>query len=136
MTNAAHRPDSDVNIRLLVKLTVSLLVLVAIALVFMWFLAGSFLAKEQAGDPPPPLMMEARAKHEPPGPRLQADPFAELDLKRANEEARLSSYGWVNPPAGVAHIPIDRAMDLMVEHGYGPVGNPEEMANFPTGDGE
>lgn len=34
---------------------------------------------------------------------------------RAAQRARLESYGWVDRQAGIAHIPIDRAMDLVVE---------------------
>jgi hypothetical protein len=32
-----------------------------------------------------------------------------------NQEDQLNSYGWVNKDAGVAHIPIERAMDLIVQ---------------------
>ncbi|MGA2359045.1 MAG: hypothetical protein ABSF66_08605 [Terriglobales bacterium] len=34
-----------------------------------------------------------------------------------NQENRLNSYGWVDEKAGVAHIPIERAMDLIVKQG-------------------
>jgi hypothetical protein len=32
-----------------------------------------------------------------------------------NQEDQLNSYGWVDEKAGVAHIPIEHAMDLIVE---------------------
>jgi hypothetical protein len=32
-----------------------------------------------------------------------------------NQEDQLNSYGWVNKDAGVAHIPIEQAMDLIVQ---------------------
>lgn len=34
-----------------------------------------------------------------------------------NQENQLNSYGWVDEKAGVAHIPIDRAMELTVQRG-------------------
>ncbi len=34
-----------------------------------------------------------------------------------NQENQLNSYGWVDEKAGVAHIPIDRAMELIVQRG-------------------
>ncbi len=34
-----------------------------------------------------------------------------------NQEDQLNSYGWVDKDAGVAHIPIQRAMDLIVQQG-------------------
>jgi hypothetical protein len=34
-----------------------------------------------------------------------------------NQEDQLNSYGWVDEKAGVARIPIERAMELMVQRG-------------------
>lgn len=34
-----------------------------------------------------------------------------------DQEEQLNSYGWVDEKAGVAHIPIERAMELMVQRG-------------------
>ena len=34
-----------------------------------------------------------------------------------NQENQLNSYGWVDEKAGVAHIPIERAMALTVQRG-------------------
>jgi len=53
----------------------------------------------------------------PPAPRLQSDPPLELERLRAEEKARLETYGWVNREQGIARIPIERAMDLVIEHG-------------------
>lgn len=54
---------------------------------------------------------------EPPPPRLQSSPAAELQELRAAEDALLGSYGWVNREAGVIHIPIERAMELIGQRG-------------------
>ena len=51
----------------------------------------------------------------PPEPRLQERPAHDLLEIRAAEAERLSTYGWVDRQAGVAHIPIGRAMDLVVQ---------------------
>lgn len=42
-------------------------------------------------------------------PRIES-----LDDFRAKQQAVLHGYGWVDPEAGVVHIPIDRAMELTV----------------------
>ena len=86
-------------------------------MVAMWYLTSGLFEREKAQDPPPPLMIEARQPHEPPAPRLQSHPFADFIALRAREEERLSTYGWVEGSAEAAHIPIDRAMDLLVENG-------------------
>jgi hypothetical protein len=57
-----------------------------------------------------------------PQPRLQVKPGVDLKTLRAEEERELSSYGWVNRSAGVVRIPIDRAMDLIMQRGLPEVG--------------
>lgn len=53
-----------------------------------------------------------------PEPRLQIAPSQ--DLERLNEANRqkLESYGWVDRSTGVARIPIERAMDIVVDQGW------------------
>jgi len=50
-------------------------------------------------------------------PILEHDERGEFKKFLLDQEDQLNSYGWVDQNAGVAHIPIDRAMDLIVEHG-------------------
>ncbi len=52
-----------------------------------------------------------------PAPQLQPDPTADLNKFRAAEEEELNSYGWVDQKAGKIHIPVERAMDLLVASG-------------------
>ena len=51
----------------------------------------------------------------PPEPRLERDPYA---LLRATEEqalSRLQGWEWISREQGTARIPIDRAMELVVQ---------------------
>ena len=50
-------------------------------------------------------------------PRLEPNPLAPRLAMRAREKELLGSYAWVDRGAGVARIPIDRAMELLVERG-------------------
>ncbi len=52
-----------------------------------------------------------------PQPRLESDETTEINAFRMQEEQTLNSYGWVDQQAGVARIPIDRAMALLVQRG-------------------
>jgi hypothetical protein len=52
-----------------------------------------------------------------PDPKLEEDERTQLNSIRTNEEKELYSYGWVDEKAGTLHIPIDRAMDLIVQRG-------------------
>ncbi len=69
----------------------------------------------------------------PPSPRLQSKPWEELQVLRKNENQALTSYGWTNKDAGKVRIPIERAMDLVVQHGL-PVraGSPASQAGTGT----
>jgi hypothetical protein len=52
-----------------------------------------------------------------PQPLLETDERNELNDFRMQEANQLNSYGWVDQKAGVAHIPIERAMQLIAERG-------------------
>jgi hypothetical protein len=53
----------------------------------------------------------------PPAPRLEAHPARDLATLRAQEQARLESWGWTDDTRRFAHIPIERAMAIYVrEH--------------------
>jgi hypothetical protein len=53
----------------------------------------------------------------PPPPRLQVNPKLDLDRLEARENARLNSLGWADGGRQIAHIPIERAMQLLAERG-------------------
>jgi len=52
-----------------------------------------------------------------PEPRLEEDEVHELRGFRSEEEKELASYSWVDQSAGTVRIPIERAMQLIVERG-------------------
>jgi hypothetical protein len=52
-----------------------------------------------------------------PDPLLEKDEHTKIDDLRSKEEKTLYSYGWVDEKAGTIHIPIERAMDLIVQRG-------------------
>ena len=52
-----------------------------------------------------------------PEPRLEDNERTEINDTRYAEEQRLNSSGWVDQNAGVAHIPIERAMQLTAQRG-------------------
>src|SRR5689334_2944556 len=55
---------------------------------------------------------------EPPGPNLQKQPFKDIYELRQGESEKLTSYGWVDKDGGVTRIPIDRAMEIMLQRGF------------------
>lgn len=50
-------------------------------------------------------------------PVLQISPAADLQAFRVHEQAELNSYGWINHTSGIVRIPIERAMDRILQEG-------------------
>jgi len=50
-------------------------------------------------------------------PRLQISSRVDLGQFRANEDLELTNYGWVNRKNGIVRVPIERAMDLVLQKG-------------------
>jgi len=74
-----------------------------------------------------------------PQPALQIDDVADMNRLHAADNGRLSSYGWVDQAAGVAHIPVDQAMDELLKQGLPtrpsqPQAGQPQVANFGSGD--
>lgn len=89
--------------------------LVSFFVVLMTF--ERFAAREaRAQAPLTPLELRA-GESQPPEPRLQMDPVAEFHKIRDAEEAILHGYGWVDKNAGIARIPIERAMEIVLDRG-------------------
>jgi hypothetical protein len=53
----------------------------------------------------------------PPQPRLQTDPTADLAAYVSKERQLLDSYGWVDKKQGIAHVPIEIAMERLARTG-------------------
>lgn len=65
-------------------------------------------------------------------PRLQLKPPEDLHNFRTGEETALNTYGWIDRTAGVVRIPIDRAMDLVLERGLPTRSDTNKPATGPS----
>jgi hypothetical protein len=63
-----------------------------------------------------------------PSPKLEEDERGQLNGIKLQQDDVLYSYGWVDQQAGTMHIPIERAMDLLVQRGL-PVRAPGGSAD-------
>ena len=52
-----------------------------------------------------------------PEPRLQAEPRRELRQFREQEDHWLGTYGWTDKSAGLIRVPIEQAMELLLQRG-------------------
>jgi len=118
-----HEP-TDINVRGVIGFGIGLVIctsLVALVLIGMFkMLRAEFTPKELKPSPllvnhQPPLPEESPAEFS--EPRLQSDYFQDLKKIRDDWDQDLNSYGWVDKNAGIAHIPIEKAMELTLQRG-------------------
>jgi hypothetical protein len=57
-----------------------------------------------------------------PAPNLVVEPGSDFQPLRSAQEKELNSYGWIDRKSETVRIPIDRAMQLLVERGLPDVG--------------
>jgi hypothetical protein len=106
----------DANPSSLARFAVGLaLMLVCVWAGMKWML--DYLGKVQEKDLGQAATPYEQPRALPPLPRLQVDPVQDLDQVRAEQGGALDSYGWVDRGHGIVHIPIERAMDLILERG-------------------
>ncbi len=123
--NVSYEP-SDLSPRLttFVGIGIAAITLLCALIVFgivSWAL--SHQAKEPSEAPP----VARGASTLPPEPRLQSSPTADFELYRAQQLKTLESTGWVDRAQGIAHIPIEDAMRMIVERGIPPQQIPEDL---------
>lgn len=79
-----------------------------------WFFERSVQESDRRNQAFPLAVGQERT---PPLPHLQTQPFKDVYLLRQHENEVLGSYGWVDKNAGIVRLPIDRAMELVLERG-------------------
>jgi len=103
--NAVERSDADA--RLLSALALGVAAFLIAAPFLIWAIYPS---APRLGRVPPDLP-------QPPAPRLQTAPKADLDRLRGSENRQLNSFGWVDRDKQIGRIPIDDAMKLLSQRG-------------------
>jgi hypothetical protein len=109
--------ESDVNVGAIVRYGVGLVVVAAVVHLFLWWLLGVYERQNDRAQTQVYPMAAGQRDRLPPSPRFQENPQEELQELRAKQKALLEGYGWVNKEAGVARIPIEDAMKIVVERG-------------------
>jgi hypothetical protein len=109
--------ESDVNVSAIIRYGIGLLVIAAVLHVFLWWLQGTYSRQNQRAQTQVYPLAAGQQDRLPPSPRFQENPQQELQDLRAKQKAQLEGYGWVNKEAGVARIPIEDAMKMVVERG-------------------
>jgi len=122
---------SDANIRNLIIFGVCLALLVIAGLVVSRSVFHYLASRQGLGPPASPF---ENVRMLPPGPRLQVAAPQDLKQYKAAQDEILNNYGWVDRQAGIVRIPIDRAMDILLQKGLPVRGatSPKQIAPKPS----
>ena len=111
--------DDELDYKSIVIFAIGLAGVTIVVLALMWGMGTWFKKAEEAKDPAPSPLAEALADPIPPGPRLQTTPPRDMNELRDQDREVLTTYGWVDQAGGVARIPVDRAMSILLDKGVG-----------------
>jgi len=124
-----HRPSSsgpirhetsDANLGGVERLTVITFAFLACVFALIYVVYFQLKAREARLDTPPPAISGRQGDRLPPLPRLQKTPVTDLKQFRETEDEVLNAYRWVDKQAGIAQVPVARAIELIAEHGMPP----------------
>jgi len=107
--------DIDVSIGYNFAIWLAVAMVLSLGIVYgtFWLFEGQRASAEEVQQFP----LAAGRDQEPPTPRLQTQPFKDVYLLKQGQNERLDTYGWTDRDNGLVHIPIERAMELTLEHG-------------------
>lgn len=98
--------------------------------VTMWVSKGLLYYFVHHERPGAPAFSFRNARTLPPSPELEPVPHVLLETYLAREKNELNGYGWIDRSQGIVHIPVDRAIELILKQGL-PVRSSEEMKKQP-----
>ncbi|MDZ7289035.1 MAG: hypothetical protein ONB44_01500 [candidate division KSB1 bacterium] len=123
--NPRGHETSDASISAVIKFGIGLTVVIAVMMLLMFWMKSVLQEQEQRSETPPSPLAVGRQL--PAAPRLQVTPEMDLQKYLAREDSILHSYGWVVREAGIVHIPIDRAIELVAQKGLPVTTGQREM---------
>jgi hypothetical protein len=106
---------SDLSARGISLFGLGLALLVIVALLVCYGLLVLLRDSQARRAEPPSALSPSRER--PVGPQLEVQPGQAMKEVRRQEEKHLKSYGWIDREKGLAHIPIERAMDILADKG-------------------
>jgi hypothetical protein len=120
----------DANVQGVFHFLIILGVVLVFTLLVSWGLFRHFAAQQAIRAPASPF---AETRQVPSGPLLQVNPLRDYREFHTQQEQSLKSYAWENRAAGTVRVPIDRAMELLVQKGIPVAGKtPATEARKPS----
>jgi len=112
--------QADVNVWAIGKVAIALVIVTIASVILMFGVFRYFEVRENALQPPPPAPVGLDSRRIPPEPNLLYNENEAGNLReiRAAEDKMMNEYGWVDQAHGVVRIPVDHAMDLLLQKGF------------------
>lgn len=109
----------------------------AITIIFAFWVAIPILQWIEPERPPTVIseLPQAFQRQLPPEPRLQADPMKDWREFAQQEEAKVTTYKWVDLSTGRAQVPVEVAKEIVLKKGLPKppaTANPTGAENAPT----
>jgi len=109
--------DHEIDVRGIVKVGAWLAAVTIVGFLIAWGFYRVLSRGEKKLERPAPVVAGAALPERAPGPGLQATPEKELAAFRRTEQQQLESWGWIDHGAGVAHVPVEKAIDVVAAEG-------------------
>jgi hypothetical protein len=124
-----HHEGKDIRVKPIYGFVVIFIAFMIVSYVGLAFLLELFRTMEQKAQPAPVTMVRDAKTPVAPEPRLQpfggygqkgamGTPEADMKKMREEENAELTSYGWVDQQKGIVRIPIAQAIDITAQQGF------------------
>jgi hypothetical protein len=110
----AKHETTDVESKPLMLSALGLALAIAVVCVFLIWFFGRLENRAQRLDP---RLSPLAGGQSPPPPRLQTSPANDLASMRGAEDRSLHRYRWIDKERGVVQLPIERAVELLLEEG-------------------
>lgn len=106
---------SDADVKGIAWSAVGLTIGAVISMALMFMMLRFMISHPAAEAPLSPVAIPQKLPAD--LPKLEVQPYEQITTMHAREDKLLNQYGWVDEKAGVVRIPVDRAMDLVLERG-------------------
>lgn len=131
--------DREISVKSIAVTGLVLAVIIVASGALMMWMSRGLRSSMKGSDPPPPRLIEAQTQEPPPEPRLQTSPAEDMARMRAEENEALEGYAWIDEAAGIARVPITRAMEILASGprpASAPEAPPEAQPEAEPADGE
>jgi len=106
---------SDVDFGRIMITGFGLLAVMVLGLVYSEVVESFFSGMSAQPGAPAEVFVSPASEDMPPFPRVDPDPHANLLLLQQREDSLLGMYGWVSRDSGLVRVPVERAMDLVID---------------------